>query len=271
MKKFYTGALAVIINFLLLSCTKEKLMTYDAQDNVYFNCLVDADVAHGLTGRYVDSLTFSFAFAEPSVTDSVIALPLAVTGAATTTDRNYKIQADPMSTAVAGTHYELPASFVIRAGRTLDTMYVKWKRTAEMKTKPVTLWLQLMPTEQLKTQLLYRSGSAAVQTFTINADDTIRLDRFKMEVSDLLSEGPYWSSYSRFFGTFSEKKVTLLSQIAGMPLNFWSIPFSVSGQDSYALFYGGFMHRYLVDQAANGNPIFEADGITRLRMGYYFP
>jgi len=90
-------------------------------------------------------------------------------------------------------------------------------------------------------------------------------------MSDQLQAGPYWSSYSYYFGEFSEKKVRLINQIAGMPLDYWSVElYSSSQHQSNALYYAGLTFRYLSDQAYNGNTIFEADGVTPLRMGSYF-
>jgi hypothetical protein len=87
-------------------------------------------------------------------------------------------------------------------------------------------------------------------------------------VSDQLTAGPYWSVCTTYFGTFSVKKVRLLNTVTGMPLNFpaHGIIFDLSGS-AEASTYAITMSRYLQDQAALGQPVYEDDGITLMTMG----
>jgi hypothetical protein len=267
MKKIIYGSLfGGLVILLVTSCKKATLTHYNAADNIYFNFISDTDPV-----RYADTTNVTFAFSNSSVTDTVFHLPVAVTGLAGTTDRTFGLTVDGSSTAVAGTDYVLPSSLLIHAGHIVDTIPIQFKRTAAIRTKAVVLFLRLRANDQFKTQLTFRSRSSSDQLLYIAPGDTIAMQTFKMILSDMLQAGPYWTNYSYYFGDFSEKKVRLMNQVSGMPLDFWSVDlYSTQQQQSNALYYGGLMYRYLSDQAFGGNTIFEADGVTPMTMGSYF-
>lgn len=242
-------------------------MTYNASDNIYFNYTYK--VPSGPV-YYADSLNLTFAFSDDTQKDSVLLLPVAVTGSAKNTDRSFDVTVDPGATAMAATDYVLPATFTVRAGRTIDTIPLTLKRTAALKTNTLFFILRLTANDQFQTQIKYRSRVSDDLRF-IRPGDTSLTQTFKVWMSDKLEAGPYWSSYEYYFGEFSEKKVRLINEIAGMPLDFWSIDLYTSSQhQANALYYSGLMFRYLSDLGYNGNTIFEADGVTPMTMGYYF-
>ena len=274
MKRIYVYFCCILALLSLPGCKKEGLMTYNASDNIYFNYIVGANPATFTLGNYADSAVFSFAFSRASLTDTLLPVPVKVTGLAQNVDRTFSLSVDPSSTASVNTHYELPSSFVIHAGKTIDTTYIKLKRAADLKTKEVNLLLRLVANDQFKTQLLFRPKQVnSLTAIPIDPRDTVRMQTLKIIFSDKLSAGPYWDSdYWYHFGTFSEKKVRLINQIVGMPLDFWSVPANISTEQTFnRSYYSGFTARYLSDQAAAGNIILEADGITPMKMGYQYP
>ena len=263
-RSFYILTLAFL---LAASCKKETLMTYDASDNIYFNYTY---LTQSGPMYYADSLNVTFAFSDSTHKDSILRIPVAITGSAKNTDRNFDVMVDASSTAMASTDYVLPSTFVVHAGRTTDTILLTLKRTLALRTNTLFFTLRLKANDQFKTQIKYRSRVSNDLRF-ISPGDTSQTQTFKVFMSDQLQAGPYWSSYSYYFGEFSEKKVRLINQIAGMPLDYWSVElYSSSQHQSNALYYAGLTFRYLSDQAYNGNTIFEADGVTPLRMGSYF-
>ncbi len=271
MKQSFYTFLAGGLLLIGASCKKEALMTYKAADNIYFNYLTGVDPANNNLGQYTDSLDLTFSFSDASVTDSMVKIPVAATGVATDHDRSFNLMADPASTAKPGVNYEFPNSFVLRAGKIEDTVYIRVMRTPELKTTMLTLLLNLRENEQFKTQYLFRPRQGNSQT-NITDQDTIWTTTFKVKMGDMLAPGPYWDSYYQyFFGNFSEKKVRLMNQVAGMPLSFWSKPANSAQERSEIAYYGGFMARYLSDQASAGNMILEDDGITPMKMGSRFP
>lgn len=270
MNKSKYLAMACGLSLLLgSSCKKEKLMTYFADDNIYFEYLVGVDPANNNLGQYTDSLDLTFSFDGASVQDTVVGIPVGITGLAKDIDRNFKLVVDPASTANASTHYTLPANFVIPAGKLKDTVWIKFNRTADLKTKQVELLLQLQENDQFKTQIEFRPRQGNSQT-NISYQDTIKTISFKVNLNDMLSAGPYWNNdYVWYFGTFSEKKVRLMNQIVGMPLSLWSKPISTSKERGDVIYFGGFTARYLSDQAAAGNTIFDENGLP-MKMGSNF-
>jgi hypothetical protein len=259
----------ILILALLMaaSCKKETLMTYNASDNIYFNYTY---LTTSGPMYYADSLSVTFAFSDSTHQDSVLRIPVAITGTAKSTDRNFDVTVDAGATAMASTDYVLPASFIVHAGRTTDTILLTLKRTLALKTNTLFFTLRLKENNEFKTQIQYRSRVSNDLTF-IAAGDTSSTQTFKVLISDQLVAGTYWSSYNYYFGDFSEKKVRLMNQIAGMPLDFWSVDlYSSDQQSNNAPYYAGLTFRYLSDQAYNGNAIFEADGVTPMTMGGYF-
>jgi hypothetical protein len=264
-RSFSISVLAACSLLLATACKKESLMTYDADNNIYFHFQIGVDPI-----RYSDSVIVTFAFSSPSVQDTIIHVPVVVTGVAADHDRSYSLTADAGSTAVASTDYVLPSAFVLRAGRTSDTLGVKFKRTAAIKTASVFLKLRLKENDQFRTQIAYQSRNQYDINY-ISPGDTISVQTFKIIVSDKLEAGPYWDNYHYYFGDFSEKKVRLMNQIIGMPLDWWSVDLYISqAQQANTTYYGGFTYRYLSDQAFAGNIIFEDDGVTPMSMGTYF-
>lgn len=271
MKRSFYTFLAGGLLLMGASCKKDPLLTYKAADSIYFNFLTGVDPVNNNLGQYTDSLDLTFSFSDASVTDSIVNIPVAVTGVARDYDRTFNLEVDPASTAKPGGNYELPAAFLLRAGKVEDSIRIRVKRAPELKTSMLTLLLKLKENDQFKTQYLFRPRQGNSQT-NIRDQDTIWTTTFKVKMGDMLAPGPYWaSSYHYFFGDFSEKKVRLMNQVAGMPLSFWSKPANTAQDRSEIAYYGGFMARYLSDQAIAGNLILEDDGITPMKMGSRFP
>lgn len=233
------------------SCKREPLITYNVPDNVYFNYNVGFNA-------YRDSMVFSFASSDTSVKDTVLLIPFGVTGVAAAKDRPFKLVVDPASTAVAGTHYELPEA-VMHAGKVVDTLRLRFKRTADLASGKKKLLLGLQPNEFFKTDLTYRIISNLVP-------DTVDVLTFSIGASDMLDAGAFWSgTYDAYFGAFSIKKVKFIHDLLGMPLDFWTVAPNNERRAS-AIYYASSAARYLGDQAAQGNIIYDEDG-TPMKMG----
>ncbi|MRG44121.1 DUF4843 domain-containing protein [Chitinophaga sp. SYP-B3965] len=247
--------LIYIIAVMLLAgaCKKEGLLTYNVKDNVYFAYRFKI-----VQNPIIDSTDFTFAYTPPAITETIFKLPVAVTGTAKDYDRKLSITIDPASTAVAGKHYEVPTEFILHAGRLTDTILLKLKRPAELKANPVNLVFNLHANENFDTNLKVLYGFS----------DTVDAQRFKLNIADVIVQGTSWTgTFAQFFGTFSVKKVLLLNEVAGMPLNFF-VDVSVGGINLNALgqYYAITTSRYLNDQAAAGKRVYEDDGVTPLLM-----
>jgi hypothetical protein len=243
--------LLVLLPIIAVSCKKDTLLTYKGANNVYFDYITTS------LNEY-DSLNVSFAYSDASVTDSIIKIPLAVTGLASSTDRTYTIAVDPSSSAKAGTHYVLPDTFTFHAGLLIDTLPVKLIRTPDLQDTSVMLMLDLKPNKDFTTD---------IQFLYDRVNDTLSALTFKLVVSDELTAGPYWTGiFAAYFGNFSVKKVKLMNQVVSMPLNFW-VDLTNLSLSAQAAYYAIAMSRYLRDQVTAGTPVYEADGVTLMVMG----
>lgn len=246
--------LIIPIILMAASCKRESLTTYNTRDNLYFNYALPP-----LFIQYADTLDLSFAYSDNSIKDTIFNLPVAVTGSPSNTDRRFSVVADPASTAVAGTHYEMP-ELVIHAGKVIDTLRLRLKRTPDLSSGTKRIILQLQPNEFFNTDLKYRTvGSAVI--------DSIDMLKFSINVSDMLSAGPYWErDYKPYFGNFSLKKVKFMNDLVGLPFDFWSTASPGNQKRAEAIYYASVTGRYLMEQASEGNTIYDEDG-TAMTMG----
>ncbi|BAV06948.1 protein of unknown function [Filimonas lacunae] len=256
---FYKLLLVAAIPVVFAACKKEGIMTYNASDNIFFNYKTGVDPSRDQLGFVIDSLDFTFAYSAASVTDTLFPIPVGVSGAPAATDRTYKVVIDAGATAVEGKHYNF-TPLVVKAGRVTDTLWIHFNRTADLMQGKVSMTLHLVPNENFSTDIERRLEHSD--------KDTINIIQFRLSLSDMLTEGPDWNSYETYFGTFSEKKVRLMNQIVGLPLDFWAYGNGLSGADiANAVYYATSMSRYLSQQAAAGNTIYDEDGVTPMKMG----
>jgi hypothetical protein len=255
MKKILsTIAPFVFVGLLLSACKKEDIPTYNSPASVYFS----ATSPLGFNSSN-DSTELGFGYSPTTVTDSIFKIPVSIVGKTSPTDRIYKVVVDPLSTAKAGVHYDLPAKPVIHAGSSFDSLAITFYRTPDLLTSPVTLILHLEPNENFNTGM--KSDTLDALTSKV-ADYTT----YKVSVVDGLQQPAIWNfgryGVSSYFGTFSAKKLRLLNSVTGMPLN------ALNGYDysSYWVYWATMMNRYLLDQSAAGNTILEDDG-TPMKMG----
>jgi len=233
----------------LSSCSQEEIKTYKDTDNIYFSRAVFPLFS---TDPVIDSTGFSFGLENPSVKEKVYKLVVRVQGTVSTVDRKIKVTVDPSSTAILGTHFALPENIVLHAGKQVDTIPVTVRRTADMKTKKFTLVLNLEENEFFSTKM----QSKVINVIT---KKTISYIRFKLTVEDQVTQPKGW--VAGFFGPFSVKKFFLMCDLMNLdPAIFNMSPGGPGLTVSDVQYYQNFMKRYLIDQKASGNTIYEGDG-----------
>lgn len=250
-RMFFLSVILVVI----VACKREPLITYNTPDNIFFYYKLS-------TGHYYnDSMDVPFAIRSANLRDTTLSIPLGVSGTPAAFDRSYSVVADPASSAVEGIHYELP-DLKIHAGVVKDTLRLLLKRAADLTAGKKKLILRLQPNEYFQTDLRYWKSSTR---------DSVPMLQFTVTVSDLLEAGPYWQSvYTRFFGKFSKKKMYLINERLGMPLDFWYDPVLTTNGRGLATYYAAITARYLAEQADLGNTIIDEDGFP-MKMGVAFP
>ncbi|UKJ07678.1 DUF4843 domain-containing protein [Solitalea lacus] len=243
MKKLLYQLSALLFVGSLISCEK-GLMTYEGESTIYFTEAgsMDPRVA-------IDSTAISFA--QVTNTDSVHKVIVSVVGAPVNYDREYKLEIDPSSTAVLGTHFELPTTFVMKKNALKDTIPVRLIRTQDMLNNTFSIIFNLLPNENFKTDMKQRLNS--------KTNKVVKCITKKLTVTDVLLQ-PKGMNVN-FYGPFSRKKMFLVCQLNSItPL------YMETMLTSEALIYAKVTQRYLNEQKALGNIIYEADGVTVMKM-----
>lgn len=250
----------VFLSFIgLTSCTEDKIETYTDTDNIYFSPAVYPYVTVGASKIVADSTGFSFGFDDAAITKRVYLIPVRVQGKLSTADRKIKVTVDPMSTAIEGTHFTLPENIVMRAGKQVDTIAVTVSRTLDMKSNAFTLVLNLEENEAFTTKMESKVTNILTQK-------TMSFTRFKLTFDDRLNQPTGW--FVGFLGAFSPKKFFLMCDLIDLEPSMFNNKLGSVGLSTPEIqYYQNFMKRYLADQKASGNTIYEADGTTEM----FFP
>ncbi|WP_300977792.1 DUF4843 domain-containing protein [Flavobacterium sp.] len=250
MKKIIISSL-VLLSFLgFTSCSEDKIDTYNDTDNIYFSYAAFPGITSG-SDIVADSTGFSFNFDNASVKQRIYRIPIRVQGKISTKDRNIKVTVDPMSTAIEGTHYSLPKDIVMRAGKVVDTLDVTVFRTPEMKANTFTLVLNLEENDFFTTKM-------KTKVINVLTKKTISFTRFKLSFDDKLAQPPGW--FTPFFGAFTAKKFFLMCNLMNLKPVMFNQKLGAPGLAIPEMqYYQNFMKRYLADQKAAGNTIYEED------------
>lgn len=233
--------LFILIIGTLAGCAKD-LKTFNERPVVYFQNAVEAK---DNTGQLYDSTVITFAYAAASLKDSLVTVAIKVTGAPAAEDRPFILKVLDSSTAVAGKHYDIVSPMVIPAGKVTAQLQIKFHRQPEMLMQPFQIYLALAANEHFGTDLLVKNLGGGKFVYTT---------WHRVKADDVLARPMYW--LDTYLGTFSRKKLYLMSEILEIPINKLNTSASVAEVN----FYGKFMQRYLNEQKSNGNIIKEDDG-----------
>ncbi|WP_316748148.1 DUF4843 domain-containing protein [Pedobacter gandavensis] len=247
MKNIYkiTRILPVLLIALSFASCKKGLMTFDNKmADIYFSESGKAAASIATDSSYV-----SFSYSKSP--DSIKYLVVSITGASEDVDREYKVEVNPLSTAIAGIHFEaLPEKLVIRKHKLADTIKLKLIRTAEMMSKSFFVKLDLLPTASFRTDFNSRSISGKIIS-TIST---------KVLFDDLIKKPKYWTD-SRW-GTFTRKKLFYVCDYLNITAQY--LDTDISNDESVAL--PRFVQRHLDKLKLEGNPVLEEDG-SLMTMG----
>lgn len=184
MKKYILITFIGLI-FLQMGCKKAALMPYELspQITIYKNGIP--------AGR--DSITYSFAIKQEALTFDTIKIPVRIMGNVASHERKINYSIVPDSTDAPAANYELlPA--VIPANSYTSVIWVKIKKTEELKTKERRIWIKLKPSED------FQPGAKELQNYLI-------------KVNDYLSKPAVWDQIR--FGDYSQAKYGLIIRETG--------------------------------------------------------
>lgn len=239
--------IAVLLLAAVFTACKKGLNSYEGTAGIYFRLAV-LQFSNN-PGR--DSTAISYSYAKASVKDSLIAIPVQISGAPSPADREYKLTIDPKTTAIAGTHYEiLNQRFVIPANAVEQYIFINLHRTPDMLSNNFRLVLNLEENEHFGIPMKDR---------LVNATTGKRLSFIKhtIWVNDILKKPAAW--LDGYLGPFSRKKLFLLAEVAEIP-NIGDLDNTALTSIGKVQFYGTFLLRYLNDMKASGKTVYEDDG-----------
>ena len=212
----------VLLAFGLGSCNQEGFKTYESGNYCQF------------VEKSTDSVSLSFFF-YPGKTEVEYPIVVQLAGTPSSKALKYKVVVDEaLSSAIEGTHVELPEVMEFKPNSVVDTCWVKLLRTTDLTTTEKRLVLRVESIEGMQ------SGAVTNSTAIIRFSDMVPETRPTW----------FWPSY---FGPYSVKKLLLFIEVTGqtdlsdVPQSQWRI---------YALQ----LRYYLEEQKAQGNTIYEEDG-----------
>ncbi len=254
------------MGFMQYSCTEDPIIEYQGKNSIFFEGKYDVSLSQYIPKSYGQ---LSFGYVDGLVKDSVYTVVVNSMGKPVAFDRPYELSVVDTSTLIAGTDYVfLSNSFVIAAGKTQDSVRIKFMRNSNMTTSTRFLSLKLSANDFFNLDMPLESIGSG------NQMKTEKYDSFILKVDDILGCPWFWDPLlnkngavvERYLGPFTAKKFQIM--IARYDLDVKTVTqfgrMPMPGQ----LFAWAFdMQSYLDEQTAKGDPIYESDNKTLMKMG----
>lgn len=232
MKRLLIICLAVVC---LSACKDSLIKPYHGVDNIYFE-------------NVLDSMAISFGLV-PNKEDSLIQIPVKITGKIADVDRKYKVKILDSSTAEEGVHFDYhDEDFTIAAGEYMDFIQITLHNTSDLVDSSVYVAFKLLPNKYFSTKLKYHDTAEGLTSYTT----------YKLYATHDVQPPAWWIPV--FFGRFTVKKYLLMGEVLDIDMSTFIQYFD------RARYFAFVMPRYLDSEAAKGNIIYEEDG-TRMTMG----
>jgi hypothetical protein len=236
----------LIIGVILFttSCLKKNpIETYHGDKYIYFKN---------------DKRVVTFAFT-PNKSDSLIKIPVAVTGRMSQHNRKYVLQLADSSTAKKGKDFDyLDDDFTIPANSLVDTIKITLYKTTAMDTDSLRIALKLKANKNFTPNLR-----------EVESEGAKSLNKYNLYATNVLTEPYMW--YSSYLGEFTAEKFNLMAKVLKkVDFSRWALGSGLSDPGGFRIpdiiHFGVVMQRYLDKQTQNGHPVYEEDG-SLMRMG----
>lgn len=194
----------ITIGFLFLAAIlfggcEKSIESFDNNTNyIYFNMPFKTDQYGRQTTERMDSLTYSFALDDISVTSYTFKIPVSIVGLPAGEDRGYEIEVDQTHSSASESDWQSTtiSNLTIAKGAMHDTILLTVNRTPVLKT----MWRSL--TLNIK----------ANSHFELGASDLLSA---KVAFTDILQPPSWWSipGWLNAFGEFSREKYVKWQEI----------------------------------------------------------
>lgn len=242
----------------LSSCKEEGLMTYDVKESgssLYFTEKIDRKSKDTLMkvislGRTADELK-----------DSVITIPVSISGPAMSFDRPINIEIPDTASMKLGVHFDYVTPPMIRADRVTDLITLVLHRTPDLKQERVYLKLDLKANEHFNPQIPIKINSNIKQditSYSLSYDDMF-------PVPHLWTTFPNKTAFIGYFGPYSKRKVELILEVLQLDPELLYNPLTPPAV-AQLINWSSYMKYWLNNQKANGNTQYDENN-KEIEMG----
>lgn len=189
MNELRLYGILIFIMAMLSSCDQNIDAFNNEVNYISFDIPYKVDQYGRKTTELIDSMEYSFAMEDISVTEYVFRIPVNVAGLPTDVERSYRVVVNTDGTTAVEEDWDNTslASAVVPAGALRDTLEVVVKRTAKLKDRWLSITLQLQDNEN----------------FEVGAEE---LKEIKIAFTDILQPPTWWTTWERYFGSFVREK-----------------------------------------------------------------
>ncbi|UZD21139.1 DUF4843 domain-containing protein [Algoriphagus halophytocola] len=250
MKKTIQHIFLLLAIAVCWSCVEDELITFQKEDSIYFPLSTEGTSNNPNT----DSLFYSVGLVPKTFTDSTVSIPVKVLGTLMNEDRSFTVELAQGTTAKEGVDFEFINDHMIPAGEVSSTIDIRLIKTEEIANDTVVVKLKLLPNDHFNTEMTTYTdvyGKAVLSH--------VDLDIY---LTGVIQEPRYW--FEPYLGKFSAKKFFLMVEV----LEFDPLIYMGNVSLSQSQYFGLAMKRYLDQQKALGNTIYDEDG-TEMEMGVY--
>ena len=234
-----------------VACT-DNLEKYNGEAGIYFAMRVE-DSAVNTDTLYSETSSLPFIVTDDDM--AVFNLKVKILGAVSDKDRQISIEVVPEETDALAEDYDpLLPGYTLPAGAVFGSIPITFHRTASLEGQERRLTVRLVENSDFALPItMWRNSS----------DEYVNVVRHTIVISDKYVQLPGYAV--GYFGPFSEKKMKLLLEVLGLEIS----DFNEEMPYTQAKAYGQKFDRYLKEQKAAGNTVYEEDGVTEMTAGEY--
>lgn len=247
-------------------CEKETLQTYNPESegsSIYF--------MEPMTQKKDITREISFGYSGFSVKDSIISIPLGISGLPASVDRKFEVVATTASSMELNKHYEfVDDELVVRANHVTDTLKIRLLRSADMAESKFFLGIKLVANANFNVDIpfTYTTSSKAVSTleYGIFCDDIAGVPFLWTATTNPTNLKTYTGYY---LGTYSKRKVELmLDQLKIDPMLMYNPPATGQFNLDYLIIWSSYMKYWLGKEKSEGRIYYDENG-KEIAMGQY--
>lgn len=241
----------ILSSVVLFAGCRSEIDTYSGISGIYF-AMNTGSTAVNTDTMYRESSALPFIITQSS--DSVFKLLVKIMGPVSSRDRHVRVEVvEELTDALPEDFEPLPDYYTVGAGQVYAAIPIKFYRRPSLQGQQRTLTVGLVAGDDF---------SLPISQWRNSSTQSVSVIRHSIVISDKYVQLPGYSEW--YFGPFSEKKMKLLLELFDMSLLDFNESFSITKGRTM----GQRFDRYLKEQEAMGNTIYEEDG-TKMVAGDY--